>query len=163
MHLHKPSAETESTGGDGGKLALPDLNSSRCVSQGFSSEELSGRRQQCAENQRFWDEPTGGRWDLFVIRAETDPHQMDSSRSSQLWWLAMPVPPAYTITFTFSRPRCWVMLADVSPSAIGPSRSLQLRERRVELWHPPVGDLQPGDVSLPWDDQPTGKRAGGER
>lgn len=54
-------------------------------------------------------------------------------------------------------------LADVSSSAIGPYRSLQLRERRVELRHPAVGDLQPGDVSLPWDDQPTGKRAGGER
>lgn len=33
----------------------------------------------------------------------------------------------------------------------------------MELRDPAVGDLQPGDVSLPWDDQPAGQGAGGER
>lgn len=33
----------------------------------------------------------------------------------------------------------------------------------MELWDPTVGNLQSGSVSLSWDDQSTGPRAGGER
>lgn len=46
---------------------------------------------------------------------------------------------------------------------IGGCRTLQLRERRVELWDSALGDIQFGGVSLPWDDQSAGSRAGGER
>lgn len=54
---------------------------------------------------------------------------------------------------------CW----DVSCSVIGCCRSLQFRERCVELWDSTVGDLQSGGVSLSGDDQSAGSGAGGER
>lgn len=58
---------------------------------------------------------------------------------------------------------CYRCLARLSLSVIGGCRTLQLRERRVELWDPALGDIQSGGVSLPWDDQSAGSRAGGER
>lgn len=54
-------------------------------------------------------------------------------------------------------------LLTVCCAVIGRCRSLQLRERCVELRYPPVGDLQSGGMSLPGDDQSAGSRAGGER
>lgn len=56
------------------------------VCQGPGSEELSGWRQQCVEDQWFWDESSGGWWDLFFIWTQTDSHQMDRSRGSELRW-----------------------------------------------------------------------------
>lgn len=58
---------------------------------------------------------------------------------------------------------CFPWLTCVCCSVIGCCRPLQLGERRVELRHPAVGDVQPGGVSLPWHDQPAGPGAGGER
>lgn len=133
------------------------------VCQGPGGEELSGWRQQRAEDQWFWDESSGGWRDLFIIWAQTNSHQMDCSRSSQLWWNISPVSLGCTIAETFHTPWFCVFVADVSCTVIDCCRSLQLRERCVELRHPPVGDLQSGYVSLSWDDQSAGSRAGGER
>lgn len=136
------------------------------VYQGPSSEKLSGWRQQRVEDQWFWDESSGGWWDLFFLWTQTDSHQMDRSWSSQLRWhthltrlyhiklLSM----LWLVTYV-----CHCCLACVSLTVIGGCRTLQLRERRVELWDPALGDIQSGGVSLPWDDQSAGSRAGGER
>ncbi len=42
-------------------------------------------------------------------------------------------------------------------------REIQLREWCVELWDPPVGNLQSRSVSLPRHDQPAGSRTGRKR
>lgn len=44
-----------------------------------------------------------------------------------------------------------------------PFREIQLWKWRVELWHPPVGDLQPRSLSVPWNDKPAGPGTGGKR
>lgn len=55
--------------------------------QGPGSQELSGRREECGEDQWFWHVTRRtGRRVFSDRRNETNPSKMDCTRGSQLWY-----------------------------------------------------------------------------
>lgn len=72
--------------------------------KGLGSQKLSGCRAQCGEDQWLWDVPSAGWWWCVLCRRwpQTDPRQMDSSRSPELRYsmTQLPLPCSHSQTHT---------------------------------------------------------------